>query len=95
VYSILSSLGYLIFLWFSHALDLGTLNDPGPAMLRIRIGMQPIFLVGGAVASLWTVMWLSGTWYAERSWIDRVGRVLGVYWITTSVLFGWAFFLWG
>jgi hypothetical protein len=95
VYSLLSSLGYLIFLRFSHALDRGTFNDPASAMLWIRIGMQPIFLVGGAVASLWTVMWLGGTRYAERSWIDRAGRVLGVYWITTSVLFGWAFFLWG
>ena len=64
-------------------------------MLWIRIGMQPIFLVGGAVASVWIVMWLGGTWRAERSWIDRAGRALGVYWIMTSVLFGWAFFLWG
>jgi hypothetical protein len=95
VYSILSSLGYLIFLRFSHALDRGTFNDPASAMLWIRIGMQPIFLVGGAVASLWTVMWLGGTWYAERSWIDRAGRVLGIYWIANSVFFGWAFFLWG
>jgi hypothetical protein len=95
VYFILSSLGYLIFLSFSHALDRGTFNDPASAMLWIRIGMQPIFLAGGAVASLWTVMWLGGTWHAERSWIDRAGRVLGVFWITNSVFFGWAFFLWG
>ena len=95
VYSVLSSLEYLVFLWFSHAFVRGTFDDPGSAMLWIRIGMQPIFLVGGAVASLWFVMWMGGTWRADRSWIDRAGRVLGVYWIATSVLFGWAFFLWG
>ena len=47
------------------------------AMFWIRIGMQPIFLVGGAVASVWIVMWLGGTWRAERSWIDRAGTGIG------------------
>ena len=28
----------------------------------------------------------------EPSWIDRAGRVLGIYWITISVLFGWIFY---
>jgi hypothetical protein len=80
---------------FSRALDKGTFNDKSSMMLWIRIGMQPMFLVGGAVASVWIVLWLSGTWRAERSWIDRAGRALGIYWITISVFFGWAFFLWG
>jgi hypothetical protein len=95
VYTVLSTIGYAVFLYFSYALDRAVFDDPSSAMLWIRIGMQPIFLVGGAVASVWIVMWLSGTWRADRSWIDRVARALGVYWIILSVFFGWAFFLWG
>jgi hypothetical protein len=95
VYAVLSSSGYAVFLHFSHASDRAIFDDTNSRMLWIRIGMQPMFLVGGAVASVWIVMWLGGTWRAEPSWIDRAGRALGIYWITTSVVFGWAFFLWG
>jgi hypothetical protein len=95
VYTLLSAVGYAVFLRFSYALDRGVFDDANSAMLWIRIGMQPIFLVGGAIASIWIIMWLNGTWRAERSWIDRVGRALGLYWIILSVFFGWAFFLWG
>jgi hypothetical protein len=95
VYAVLSAVGYAVFLRFSYALDRAVFDDANSAMLWIRIGMQPIFLVGGAVASVWIVMWLGGTWRAEGSWIDRVGIALGIYWITLSVFFGWAFFLWG
>ena len=95
VYAVLSAIGYAVFLHFSYALDRAVFDDQSSAMLWIRIGMQPIFLVGGAIASVWIVMGLSGTWRAERSWIDRAGRALGVYWILLSVFFGWAFFLWG
>ena len=88
----LSAVGYAVFLRFSYALDRGVFDDANSAMLWIRIGMQPIFLVGGAIASVWFVMWLSGTWRAERSWIDRSGRALDVYWILLSVFFGWSVF---
>jgi hypothetical protein len=95
VYADLSAIGYAVFLHFCYALDRGVFDDRSSAMLWIRIGMQPIFLVGGAVASVWIVMWLNGTWRAEPSWTDRAGRALGIYWIAISVFFGWAFFLWG
>jgi hypothetical protein len=41
---------------------------------------------GWAVCGAWTVLWLAGAWRAERSWMDRTGRVLGVYWILNSVI---------
>jgi hypothetical protein len=31
----------------------------------------------------------AGCWRPERSWIDRLGRALGVYWIGVTLLFGW------
>jgi hypothetical protein len=95
VYAMLSTMGYAVFSYFSPAFNKHMFDDSNSMMLWIRIGMQPIFLVGGAVASVWIVMWLNGTWRAEPSWIDRAGRTLGVYWITINVFFGWAFFLWG
>jgi hypothetical protein len=42
---------------------------------------------GEVVAVVWRVLWLSGSWRPEPSWIDRSGRVLGAYWITSGVLF--------
>jgi hypothetical protein len=41
---------------------------------------------GWAVGAAWTVLWLAGVWRAERSWIDRTGRVLGIYWILNSAI---------
>jgi hypothetical protein len=34
-----------------------------------------------AVAASWTLLALSGRWRAERSWVDRAGRVVGWLWI--------------
>jgi hypothetical protein len=66
--------------------------DSDDLLLWMRIGMVPIFLSGGAVAAVWIVLWLSESWRAEPSWIDRAGRVLGVYWVLLSVFFGWIFY---
>jgi hypothetical protein len=41
---------------------------------------------GRTVAAVWLVIALAGRWKAERSWIDRLGRVLGVVWIVVSML---------
>ncbi len=95
VYAVLSLIGYGGFLYFTGDLTHVTFDSRDVITLYIRIGMQPMFLVGGAVASVWIVLWLSGVWRAERSWIDRAGRALGIYWITISILFAWAFFMWG
>ncbi len=41
---------------------------------------------GSAVAAVWVLLALSGRWRPEKSWIDRVGRLLGVLWILISFL---------
>ena len=38
-------------------------------------------LLGGPVAGAWIVLWIGRVGRLEPSWIDRAGRVLGVYWI--------------
>ena len=42
--------------------------------------------VGPAVAAAWMVQALAGRWRPERSWVDRLGRVLGAYWIAAEVV---------
>jgi hypothetical protein len=38
-----------------------------------------------AVAATWTVLALGGRWRPERSWLDRLGLVLGIYWISWPI----------
>jgi hypothetical protein len=45
--------------------------------------------IGVAVASSWLLLLATGRWRPERSWIDRVGRVLGWFWIANLPLTSW------
>ena len=40
---------------------------------------------GCTVAAIWLLLVLSGRWRPERSWIDRLGRLLGVVWIAVAI----------
>jgi len=40
-----------------------------------------VFSLGCGVGAAWLILALGMCWRAERSCIDRLGRVLGVYWI--------------
>jgi hypothetical protein len=56
------------------------------------LGVFYIFLpamTGFTVAGAWTCLILGRRWRAEPSWIDRAGRVLGVYWIGAILLPAW------
>jgi hypothetical protein len=48
----------------------------------------PMCFIGVAVAAVWAVLWMTGAWRAEPSWIDRAGRILGTYWMANSFLLG-------
>jgi hypothetical protein len=52
------------------------------------IWVFPMCIMGITVSAVWVVLWLSGAWRAEPSWIDRTGRILGVYWVANSLVFG-------
>jgi hypothetical protein len=41
---------------------------------------------GPAVAAVWLVLAMSGRWRPEKSWIDRLARLLGATWIGISAL---------
>jgi hypothetical protein len=40
--------------------------------------------IGQVVLGVWLVQAASGRWRAEPSWIDRIGRLVGVGWIAAS-----------
>jgi hypothetical protein len=44
------------------------------------------------VAAAWILLWLSGNWQSEASWIDRAGRALGVYWVVTGIFFNYVLY---
>jgi hypothetical protein len=50
--------------------------------------LLPMAMLGITVFAVWVVLWLIGAWRPEPSWIDRAGRVLGIYWVANSLLFG-------
>jgi hypothetical protein len=37
--------------------------------------------IGETVGVLWLVLIVSGRWHAEPGWIDRLGRILGLFWV--------------
>jgi hypothetical protein len=41
---------------------------------------------GSAVAAVWLMLAISGRWRPQRTWIDRLGRVLGWVWILITTL---------
>jgi hypothetical protein len=45
-----------------------------------------IDFVAPAVVGAWLALALGGRWRAERGWIDRAGRALGVFWVATFLL---------
>jgi hypothetical protein len=49
----------------------------------------------GAVSASWLVMAMAGCWHAEKSWIDRIGRTLGCFWILVTVVNRVGFWLFG
>jgi len=56
---------------------------PFDAVRQVR-GIFQMFMLAApsAVAATWAVLALGGRWRPERSWLDRLGLLLGIYWIS-------------
>jgi hypothetical protein len=48
-------------------------------------------LVGAAVLGAWSAMAAGGRWRGQPSWIDRTGRVLGMFWIGLFLIYLYAY----
>jgi hypothetical protein len=44
-------------------------------------------VAGFVVAGSWIALFLAGRWRPERSWIDRLGRLIGWFWIAAAIHF--------
>jgi hypothetical protein len=40
-----------------------------------------------AVAAVWLVTAMAGCWIAQKTWLDRTGRVLGVFWLLATAMY--------
>jgi hypothetical protein len=58
------------------------MQDPLRTML-IWMPRHAGIVIGGA----WLALILAGAWRPERSWIDRAGRLIGVFWIIAACHF--------
>jgi hypothetical protein len=47
-------------------------------------GIQP-WMIAVAIVAAWFVLWANGKWRPEPSWLDRLGRLMGAYWIAVVV----------
>jgi hypothetical protein len=54
---------------------------------RFLEAMAPYMGVGVLVA--WLVLAMNSMWRPEPSWIDRLGRVMGAFWIATIPILVW------
>lgn len=52
------------------------------AALRHILGPQPL---AASVAAVWITLVVNGRWRPEPSWIDRAGRIVGVYWLAAGL----------
>jgi hypothetical protein len=47
--------------------------------------LEPLPLAA-AVAATWSLLLVNRRWHPERSWIDRLGRFLGLYWLAAGLV---------
>jgi hypothetical protein len=61
-----------------------SLDSIADELLGIDLGTAAV-LAGFGVATRWGMLLLSGRWRSEPSWIDRLGRLVGVGWMALSL----------
>ncbi len=68
---------------------IGWRDLPDFSQLPSRVWGECFDAIEICVPVVWIVLWLGRVWRSERSWIDRAGRVLGIYCVVCGFLFGW------
>jgi len=62
----------------------GSPESAGVEILEMNLGIFSV-LAGFGVATWWGMLLLSRRWRSEPSWIDRLGRLVGVGWIVLGL----------
>jgi hypothetical protein len=74
----------LTYLFFCASIDRGWFKFDDVVVMNLVLtatGALSSPTVSFGVAAAWCSQALAGRWRAERSWIDRAGRVVGVLWL--------------
>ena len=56
---------------------------------RLIMGYGLPVMAGGAVTAVWTVSLIAREYQAASDWTDRLGRVIGLYWVMSTAVLGW------
>ena len=88
VSSLISSSFYLIHVLEERQIIPKVLSHSRQRHLLPPFGEAPLEeIVGGVVLGAWATLAATRRWRTEPTWIDRLGRVLGVCWIFLLVLY--------
>jgi hypothetical protein len=83
---------YTTNLGVSEALSV-TISYPGPVNIATIYNSAyfaaSAFGMSTSVAAVWLLLVASGRWRPEPSWLDRLGRAVGAYWIAMIPLSCW------
>lgn len=63
----------------------------GPSQLDFTSEFRSLMLVLPSkavfsVAAAWATLRMVGGWESEKGWIDRLGRLIGIYWLSYPIL---------
>jgi hypothetical protein len=59
-------------------------------VLGFGLGYGLPTMAGSAVTAVWTLSMLAGGYRAASDWIDRLGRLVGLCWVMSIPVLGWA-----
>jgi hypothetical protein len=71
-------------------LNLESLDEKSSLALSLLVA-APSY-PGFAVLVSWLSLLVGRRWHAQRSWIDRLGRLLGVYWVAVSFVYSFVYY---
>ena len=57
---------------------------------NLVLGFGLPMMAGSAVTAVWTLSLLAGGYRAASDWIDRLGRLIGLYWVMSIPVLGWS-----
>jgi hypothetical protein len=58
-----------------------------PSRVIMAYGLP--MMAGSAVTAVWTILMIVGGYRAASDWTDRLGRIMGIYWVMSPLVLGW------
>jgi hypothetical protein len=74
--------------WGFVRLNPSILTHPNPGAIHILWDLASSY-AGLSVLAVWIVQALAGWWRPVPTWIDRAGRLAGIFWIAAYIIRAW------